>query len=166
MDNASAQEMMAELKDYYDTLDEAYRAVDALGGYGCPKGKEEALERLLSMIFHMGGREAYARKKDGYPVFARPDDGDDGGPFFRVYMFRAGRTLGIADVADIQSVLNHHNDLIGEQTELHHQAYTQALLDIGGQELVDAHTAKQSARVDAVVAKVLEDFRAKRKTLS
>lgn len=166
MDNAAANEMMTELRDYYDTLDAAYRNVDAMGGADCPKGKDSALEALLSSIWHMGGRDVYARKREGYPFFAKPNMGDDAGPYFRAYALAAGHTLTVQDVADIQAVLCEHNDLIGEQSEQHHNGYIQALRDIGGDELVHLHETQQSNRVDEVVRKVLDAHKAKRKELS
>lgn len=147
-----------ETKDYFDTLDDAYRTVDAMGGTGCPKGKEDALECIEAAIFHMGGRQPWDRKREGYPS-ERPPAWDDGGPYFRIYMLRVGHTLTTQDVADIQQVLQQHNDLIGEQADLLHHATEQAMLNIGGQELLDAHRSKQSARIDAIVAKALADVR-------
>lgn len=147
----------ADLVEYLDTLDLAYRAVDALGGTGASNAYNAALDAAIGAIANIGGMDAYRRKTKGYPT-GKP--AEDEGPYFRAYMFSAGRVLSEADVGDIQQVLREHNDLIGEQADIHHEARMGAFMEIGGQELVDAVLAKSSARIDRVVQKALAQIRA------
>jgi len=143
--------------EYLNTLDLAYRAVDALGGTGASEAYNAALDAATAAIANIGGMDAHDRKHKGYQT-AKPED--DEGPYFRAYMFQPGRVLSAADVGDIQEVLRQHNDLIGEQTDIDHNARQSTLMEIGGAELVEAVNAKQSARIDKIVAKALAQIRA------
>jgi len=54
-------------KEYFDTLDLAYRAVDALGGTGASPAYNSALDAALAAIEQLGGMDAWQRKQKGYP---------------------------------------------------------------------------------------------------
>lgn len=152
-------------KDYFDALDEAYRAVDACGGVGAPKEKVEALDAVCLYINSIGGMDPDERKRKGYPFdHSVPNDRDDA--FFRIYPLEVGHMLTTQNVADIQQVLADHNNLIGEQVNLLHAAKEEALFAIGGEELVLAVRSVQAARTDEVVRRAMEKFYEKRKALS
>jgi hypothetical protein len=53
--------------EYFDTLDLAYRAVDALGGTGASPAYNSALDAALGAIETLGGMDAWERKRKGYP---------------------------------------------------------------------------------------------------
>ncbi len=53
--------------EYFDTLDLAYRAVDALGGTGASSAYNSALDAALAAIEQLGGMDAWQRKQKGYP---------------------------------------------------------------------------------------------------
>jgi len=147
-----------DVKDYFDELDRAWRAVDACGGTGANEQQIAALDAVCLCIEDLGGMDPVLRRTKGYPD-AKPKDHGGDNAYFRAYMFKPGRELSISDVADIQTVLSQHNDLIGEQSDIHHEARMSAFHEIGGQELVDAVVAKQAARVDAIVAAALARLR-------
>jgi hypothetical protein len=151
--------MAGRSKEYYDTLDLAWRAVDALGGTGASQDYSDALDAAIGAVENIGGMDAYGRKTRGYPSSAPQDDE---GPYFRAYMFAAGRTLSSSDVNDIQQVLAEHNDLIGEASDAFDLGGLDMLRRIGGQELVDAVKAEDQARINVYVAKAMEKFRAAR----
>ena len=152
-------------KDFFDTLDAAYRSVDALGGTGASKEKNDALDAVCLYIESIGGMDPPLRRSKGYPFdYAPPDDRDDA--FFRIYPLTVGHTLTTQDVADIQQVLADHNELLGAEVEAFHKGREDALREIGGDELVNAVQSKQAARCDEVVRKAMAQFYAKRKALS
>ena len=156
---------MIAIKDYFDTLDAAYRSVDALGGTGAPKEKNEALDAVCLYIESIGGMDPALRKGKGYPFdYAPPDDRDDA--YFRIYPLAVGHTLTTQDVADIQQVLFDHNELLGAETEAFHKGREDALREIGGEELVKAVQAQQAARFDEISRKAIAAFYEKRKALS
>lgn len=142
------------LKDYFDELDRAWRAVDACGGTGASEQQVAALDTTIACIEHLGGMDPALRAAKGYPDAKLNDDGGDDA-YFRAYMFKPGRELSISDAADIQTVLSEHNDLLGQISDAHHEGRMSALHEIGGQELVDAVEARQAKRIDELVAKAI-----------
>lgn len=150
---------MADLKQYFDELDRAWRAVDACGGTGASEQQVAALDAAIACIEHLGGMDPALRAAKGYPDAKLNDDGGDDA-YFRAYMFKPGQELSISDVADIQTVLSEHNDLLGQMTDAYHEGRMSAFHEIGGQELVDAIEANEAERVAALVGKVIARLKA------
>lgn len=62
-----AAELAEKPVEYFDTLDLAYRAVDALGGTGASDAYNSALDAALAAIEALGGMDKWERKRKGYP---------------------------------------------------------------------------------------------------
>ena len=62
-----AEDAAVRSPEYFDTLDLAYRAVDALGGTEASAAYNSALDAALAAIEQLGGMDAWQRKQKGYP---------------------------------------------------------------------------------------------------
>jgi|GEM_PF-6315552 len=90
-------------------------------------------------------------------IGARCPEGMDGGE--HVWGLGVGHVLTERDIAAIQQVLGDYNDEIMEATNAFHQGRQAALMEVGGQELLDAALDADKAFVDKATAKALLTFR-------
>lgn len=155
----------ANVREYLETLDLAYRAVDACGGTGASKAFNAALDEAINAIANLGGMDPAERKQKGFPTSVKiVESGEDGGPFFRLYQMPVGHVMTHQDIADLVYLLNAQNDEAG--VDMFHEGRTDAFRQIGGEELVKAVETESSERVQAIFQEALAKHNAKRKTLS
>lgn len=101
-------------------------------------------------------------------VVKRPGPGEchgDGHEWERLYGLGIGHVMTESDVADIKNLLADWDDEMGEATNAHHEGRIQALHDIGGDKLVAAANAVDSALADRAVAQAMKIFDERRKKL-
>lgn len=75
------------------------------------------------------------------------DDDIESWPFFRVYEFSAGRVLTEDDVKDIQLLLSELNTQEEIRTDEFHNGREDALMEIGGADLLTAVQMKDHERI-------------------
>lgn len=88
---------------------------------------------------------------------ANPRD-DDGDAFFRLYGLSSGHVLTVADIDDLEKVLNDYNDELGASSDAYHAAREQVLREIGGDELVQAAALADKWQSKVAVDRALAHF--------
>lgn len=84
------------------------------------------------------------------------DDEIESWPFFRVYEFSAGRVLTEDDVKDIQLLLSELNTQEEIRTDEFHNGRENALMEIGGADLLTAVQMRDHERIAHHVRKTMD----------
>jgi hypothetical protein len=102
----------------------------------------------------------HAAKFTDLPMSYDAHLGDDIGSYFRLYELTQDHVLTAQDIHDIEAVLAEYNDEIGNQADKAHEIRLAAFREIGGEELVKAMQAKDSAEADRMVERAMARVRA------